>query len=316
MSTIIETGVGSLEANNFHLSEMISLEVNRLLTDTGNLRNTPYLKYGGSINGMGTDSIRVRKYGLGGRDSFAAAAAEDTDVSGSSTAVTVGYADVTVARQYLLRKISDLATMAGYGPDALNPMMLAADMAASYETRFAELTCDAADSFTTVKGSSSVDFTVDLFFNSIFGLEVADSNRGADGPFAAVLHPKALTDLQDSLRNETSNAVSMMQATAEMLDAKGKGYMGKLLGVDLYRSSHVNESAGAKFNYFLSPGGICYADGVPVQMAGNPDIVQLGKVIVELDRTATAAVTSIIGHAYIGFAILDDNRGLLAKCSA
>ena len=314
MSTIIETGSGSLEANGFHLNQMISLEVNRLLVDNANLRNTQFLRYAGSINGMGSDTIRVRRYGLGGYNSFRAAAAEDTDVSTVDN-VTVAYSDVTVARQYLLRKISDLATMAGYGPDALNPMLLAADMAASYETRFAELTCAMGKTFTTIKGSSSVDFTVDLFFESIFGLETAASNKGADGPFAAVLHPKALTDLQDSLRNETSNAVSMMQATAEMLRIKGKGYMGNLFGTEVYRSSHVTEAGGAKENFFIPPNALCYADGVPVQMSGNPDIVNLGKVVVELDRTATAAVTSIIGHAYIGFAKLEDDRGLVAKCS-
>jgi len=294
---------------------MISLEVNRLLVDNANLRNSPFIHYAGSINGMGTDTIRARKYGLGGRDSFAAATAEDHDHSADSTAVSVGYADIGVARQYLIRSISDLATMAGYGPDALNPVMLAADMAASYENRFAVMSCTQAASLGTIKGSNAVDFTVDLLFNAIFGLETADSNRGADGPFCAVLHPKALTDLQDSLRNETSNAVSMMTATEAMLQAKGKGFVGNLMGVEIYRSSHVTQGAGAFNNFFLSPGCLAYADGVPQLLPNFTDAVNLGKVLVEMERAGSSAVTRIVGHAYLGFAILDDNRGLLAKCS-
>jgi len=305
----------SLFSDGVRLEHMISLEINRLLTDTANLRNSPFLTYAGSINGMGTDTIRVRKYGLGGRDSFSDAGSENSDEAANYTDIDAEYADISVARQYLIRNISDLASMAGYGSQDLNPFILASDMAASYETRFAELTSDAADSFSTIKGSASVDFTVDLFFEAISALHVADSNRGADGPYALVMHPVALNQLQDSLRNETGNAISMMAATADMLAVKGKGYVGSLFGVDIYRSSHVNSAASAYFNYMLSPGAIGYADGVPTQLPSAVDFMTMGKVLVEMERQGTAASTQIIGHAYLGFSIIDQAKGLLVKSS-
>ena len=305
----------SLLSDGVRLSHMISLEINRLLTDTANLRNSPFLTYAGSINGLGTDTIRVRKYGLGGRDSFAAAGSENDDEAANFTDIDAEYADIQVARQYLIRNISDLASMAGYGSQDLNPFILASDMALSYETRFAELTSDAADSFSTIKGSSSVDFTVDLFFEAISALHIADSNRGADGPYALVLHPVALNQLQDSLRNETGNAISMMAATADMLAVKGKGYIGRLFGVDIYRSSHVNDAASAYFNYMISPGAIGYADGVPTQLPSAVDFMTMGKVLVEMQRDGTAATTEIIGHSYLGFSIIDQDKGLLVKSS-
>lgn len=305
----------SLYTDGVRLEHMISLEINRLLTDTANLRNSPFLTYAGSINGMGTDTIRVRKYGLGGRDSFSDAGSENSDEAANYTDIDAEWADISVARQYLIRNISDLASMAGYGSQDLNPFVLASDMAASYETRFAELTSDAADSFTTIKGSASVDFTVDLFFEAISALHVADSNRGADGPYALVMHPVALNQLQDSLRNETGNAISMMAATADMLAVKGKGYVGSLFGVDIYRSSHVNSAASAYFNYMLSPGAIGYADGVPTQLPSAVDFMTMGKVLVEMERQGTAASTQIIGHAYLGFSIIDQAKGLLVKSS-
>ena len=305
----------SLYTDGVRLEHMISLEINRLLTDTANLRNSPFLTYAGSINGMGTDTIRVRKYGLGGRDSFSDAGSENSDEAANYTDIDAEWADISVARQYLIRNISDLASMAGYGSQDLNPFVLASDMAASYETRFAELTSDAADSFTTIKGSASVDFTVDLFFEAISALHVADSNRGADGPYALVMHPVALNQLQDSLRNETGNAISMMAATADMLAVKGKGYVGSLFGVDIYRSSHVNSASSAYFNYMLSPGAIGYADGVPTQLPSAVDFMTMGKVLVEMERQGTAASTQIIGHAYLGFSIIDQAKGLLVKSS-
>lgn len=305
----------SLLTDGVRLSHMISLEINRLLTDTSNLRNSPYLSYAGSINGLGSNVIRIRKMGLGGRDSFASAGTENQDHSADYKDIDAAFADITVSRQYLIRNISDLASMAGYGAQDLNPFVLASDMALSYETRFSELTCDAADLFSTIKGGATSTMSVDLFFSGISALQTADSNIGADGPFAIVLHPKALNELQDSLRNETSNAISMMQATAEMLEVKGKGFVGKLFGVDVYRSSHVNDSAGAHFNYMLSPGAIGYADGIPTQLPKAVDFMQMGKVLVEMERDGASASTQIIGHAYLGFKIVDDNRGLLIKTS-
>ena len=115
----------------------------------------------------------------------------------------------------MIRQISDLGTLAGYGSQDLNPFNLASDMALSYEARFAQLTADCASLLTTnTVGSASVDMTVDLFFSAIASLQNADSGRGADASQSCiVLHPVALNSLQDSLRSESNNAVSMMQAT-------------------------------------------------------------------------------------------------------
>ena len=36
----------------------------------------------------------------------------------------------------------------------------------------------------------------------------------------------------------------------------------------------------------------------------------MGEVVIEMDRDATKALTRIVGHAYLGLAIIDDNRGV------
>mgnify|MGYP005666972037 CR=1 FL=1 len=307
-----------LDTSGFRLDHMISLEINRLLADTSNLRNSPFLQYAGSVNGLGTDTIRLRKYSMGGRDLFQAAGGaipEIEDEAGSAIDPTVSTADIQVARQYLIRQISDLGTLAGYGQQDLNPFMLAADMVNSYEARFAELTADTASGLSTnVVGSASDTMTVDLFFDAIQALQEADSNRGVDATdLCLVLHPKALGSLQDSLRSESNNAIAMMQATADMLEIKGRGYAGKLFGVDVYKSSFVNEAASAHENFMLSPRCIAYADGVPSQLPSAVDFMTMGKVLVEMQRQGTQALTQIIGHAYLGFGISDQNRGCLIK---
>jgi hypothetical protein len=105
----------------------------------------------------------------------------------------------------------------------------------------------------------------------------------------------------------------MMNATAEMLQVKGKGFVGSLFGVELYRSSYVTEAASAKNNFILSPGALGYADGVPTQLPKAVDFMTMGKVLVEMERQGASASTQIIGHAYLGFNVIDDNRGLVIK---
>lgn len=296
---------------DLRLSAMISQEINLLLRDVANLRNSPYISYVGSVNGMGSDTIRVRKAGLDGFDTFETPASE-----GASATVqdfTDAKVDIAVARLALMYKITDLASMTGFGGSDIDPFRLAQSMAGSYEATFADKTADAIDDFTNIVGSASTQLSVDDFFNGIFQLEKAASNKGAIAPFACILHPVALTELQDSLRNETGNAISYMSATQDMLMAKGPGYVGNLLGVDVYKSSYVNTDSGAYQSAMFGVGALGYADGIPSSLPGAAQQMQMGKILVEMERSGAEAITSIIGHGYLGLSVLDDDRGVLIK---
>lgn len=302
--------------DKLRLSAMISQEINLLLKDNANLRNTALLSYQGSINGSGSDTVRVRLAGLDGYDSMAAATSENSDESGNTTALTINSADLVAARQFIIYEMDDLASMTGFGGSDIDPFRIAQSIAGSYETRFAELTGVAAASFTTTAGLNTTTLSVDDFFDAIFELEQASSGSGAPGPYAAVLAPKALTELQDSLRNETGNAVSRMQSSMDMLSAKGENYAGNLFGVDVYRSAHVNENASSGFdNFVISPMALGYVDGIPAGVQGSADLMSMGKVVVEFDRRPMSASTFICGHAYLGLGIIEDARGvkLLSK---
>lgn len=298
--------VGSLR-----LAAMISSELTLLLRDTSNLRNSPFMSYVGSINGSGSDTIRVRQAGLDGRDVFETVSGEADAATTQSLATST--VDVVVARLVLMYKETDLASLSGYGNADIDPFRMAMSMAGSYDATFAAKTATAAQSFSTSVGSNATQFSVDDFFNGIFALEKADTNRGALAPYAAVLHPVALTELQDSLRNETGNAVSWAPASQEMLKAKGPGYTGDLLGVSTYRSSHVaSNGSGGYDNYIFGIGGLGFADGTPNNLPGAGAQIQVGSaVIVEIERDGERAVSKIIGHSYLGVAAIDVTRGAL-----
>lgn len=304
------SGSGGL-VGNLRLAAMISQEINLLLKDTSNLRNTPLLSYQGSINGTGSDTVRVRLAGLDGFDSMAAATSENHDHSADTTALTVQTALLVAARQYIIYEIDDLASMTGFGGSDIDPFRLAQSIAGSYETRFAELTGLAAASLTQVAGLNTTNLSVDDFFNAIFTLEQAASGAGAPGPYAAVLAPKALTELQDSLRNETGNAISRMQSSMDMLEAKGENFAGNLFGVDVYRSKHVNQNGSSGFdNYMISPGCIGYVDGIPVGVRGSADLMSMGKIVAEFDRRPMSSSTFIVGHAYLGMGLINADKGV------
>ncbi len=310
MATVDPIRFSNME-NILRLSAMISQEINLLLKDNANLRNTPLLSYQGSINGLGTDTVRVRLAGLDGYDSMSAAGSEISDEAANTTALTINKADLVAARQYIIYEMSDLSSMTGFGGADIDPFRIAQSISGSYEARFAELTGEAAASFTTTAGANTTTLSVDDFFDAIFALEQAASGAGAPGPYACVLDPKALTELQDSLRNETGNAISRMQSSMDMLQAKGENFAGNLFGVDVYRSKYVKENASSGFdNYMISPMALGYVDGIPAGVQGSADLMSMGKVVVEFDRRPMSASTFIVGHAYLGLGIIEDDRGV------
>lgn len=293
---------------DLRLAQILSMEIKLLLTDTANLRNSPFIDYAGSIAGVGSDTIRVRKAGLDGRDVFSALANEDDSIA--NTGLTDGHVDIVVARAGLKYQITDLASMTGMGANDIDVMRLAQSMAGSYEAYFAELTGDTIDDFTAVVGTSGVIFDVDTMLAGIFQLEQADSSRGVPGPYAAILHPKQLTELQDSLRNESNSIFAYSPATLEAIGMKGPGYVGRFLNVDLYSSSYVNTDGTDRQGALFGVGALSYADGVPAALPGSVDAMNMGPIVVELDRDPASASTSVVGHAYLGMAVIDDNRGV------
>jgi hypothetical protein len=49
---------------------------------------------------------------------------------------------------------------------------------------------------------------------------------------------------------------------------------------------------------------------MPAALPGAAQTMEMGEVMVEMDRDATKALTRIVGHCYLGMAIIDDDRGV------
>lgn len=298
---------------DLRLAKMISQEIKLLLQDSTNLRNSPFLDFVGSINGKGSDTIRVRKAGLDGYNQFSAFTGATEDSAVSDTALTDGHADVVVKRQALAYAISDLASMTGMGGGDIDPFRIADSIAKSYDSTFAELTGVSFAAFTTIKGSSGGSNTVAHLVDAIQALEAAASGKGAPGPYVCVLHPKQWADIQDNILSLSTGVLQFVPASYEAISAKGSHYKGSFLGVEIYTSSWVTNDGIDHLGAMWAPGAIGFASGMPAGLPGAVETMEMGEVLVEMDRDATKALTRIVGHAYLGMSIIDDNRGVVIK---
>ena len=288
------------------LAKILNNEIQLLLADRFSLRNHPSIFQAGNVSGRGSSVLSVPQAGLDGFDLMSATGGEIAATS--NVALTDGSADITISRFALRREISDLANMTD--SVGLTVERLAADMVGGYEMAVTNAICDTIDGFTTTAGTSGVDLSVDDFFSALFALEQAN----VPTPYVSVLHPVQVTDLQSSIRAE-GGAIQFMAATQEMLQAKGQGFAGSFLGVDIFKSSKVPTANGGadRAGAMMGFGAIGMAEGSvrPIAALGGALQFPAGTIIaVEYERTAATALTSITGNAYFGVAKLQDSMGV------
>ena len=297
---------------DLRITAMISQEIRLLLADSTSLRNTLYMTNVGSINGMGSDTIRVRKAGLDGYDAgqwstFSGAPEPDAV---TNTALTDSSVDVTVKRRALQYTVTDLASMTGMGAD-VDPARMAASIAASYDGFFADMTADAFAAFSDIESSASGSSLTVAAFMAAYQKLQNKSGKSVPGPYVCVMAAKSWGELQLALETATG-AIKFAPATYEAISAKGDNYKGSFLGVDIYTSSYVTNNGVDNLAGMWAPGAIGFATGTP-EPVGAVNVIRGDQVTVEFSRNASNASTAIVGHAYLGLSIIDDDRGVLLK---
>ena len=290
------------DLGNLRLAAMVENEVRAVLADMASIRNTGALLFAGDVAGIGSKSMRLRFADWGATTPFASAS-DGANVTAST--ITPSTVDVTVGRSALRYDITDLASMTGLGLD-IDPFSIANKMAMSAEARINQIITATFASATNSVGTSGVDMSVDDFYDAMFQLESESNN----GEFYCILHPQQLSDLRDSLRSESNNALAFSPATEDMLAIKGQGFAGRFGGVDIFKSAYVTEATGNKIGAMMSRGGIAYAVGTPRPLAGaGVEIRPAGTpVVVAFQRDESAGLTEVMGHLYCGASIAEDKR--------
>lgn len=294
-------------SGNARVSAVLHQTILEKLTDKASLVNHPYILAFNGMNGMGSSALQVPVVGLGGYNAMAAVA---DGTAATNTAITSAAATITIARQALVRQISDLASLTNSVAGGMGVSVdgLAEDMVGAFNKRVTAMLCGLSSGFSTSVGSTGTNMSVATFYDAIFALQLV-----ANDSFMAIMHPQQINDLISSLRSETGPG-QYLAATQEQVNAKGPGYRGTLFGVELFGSTQVpTANAGADYlGYMFSRGAVGYATGsaAPVRGAGEIILPAGTPIVVELARSAEAGLSTIVGSAFVGVAELDDARGV------
>lgn len=289
--------------SDLRMADLLAGEVQTLLADTYSLRDVPgALTYLGSINGRGSDTIRVPYAQI---DALSATANEITAVA--NTAVTDSSFTCAVVRNALAREVSDLAGMTARGPGDIGLSRLASLMVGGARMAFMDAVAAAVQGFSATAGGTGVNLSVDNWYTAVATLEVASN----EGPFFALLHPQQWADLQTSIRSETG-AVEHRPDHIGSADIRGQGYAGSFLGVDIYLSSRVDavNTASDRNGAMWSQGALAFADGTPVPVPGAIMSAPDRQLTIEIQRPDRSATSLVIGHSYFGVSLAEDARGV------
>lgn len=291
-------------SGDLRVTEALAADYELLLADRFSLLGHPAIMYAGNCAASGSTVIKVPLAGLMGYDRMAAVA---ENAATSSTSVTDSSATITVARQAIERRISDINDMVD--SIGLNLDALIADGVGSYAMRWMEMLCDLLDNFSSTVGTTAVDMDADDFFSAQFTLLQAS----VPTPYLFVGYPVQVTDLQNSIRAE-SGPWQYRTDVQDFFTARGQGVQGSLNGVDIVASSLVPtanagaDSGGAMFGN----GAIAYADGLPRAIRGAGEVIFPAgtRLYTELERDASGALTKIVHNGFLGFAEIQDSKGV------
>jgi len=290
---------------DFRMATRLDEALNVSLHDMADIRSMPGAVLNlGTVNQSGSDTHQIRFADLG-QDPMVADATEDAQTAGTGVTTSTNTPSIAVVRQVLGREISDLGIITGFSSD-LNPQTLAADMKMGYTLRFMDLVATAIATAGTDVGTSTVNMSVDDFYDATFQLEITDNN----GPFYSLLHGRQTADFRESLRGE-GGALQFREPAGRFLDLKGQGLQGDFLGVNVFKSSRVTSAGGNRHGAMWSAGALGYKTGQlgAENFLGTASIVvQIGEVTVEIAHTVGGGKVQVFGDAYLGLSLLEDAR--------
>lgn len=283
------------------VAEVLSQDYMLLAAERQSLPNHPALVYGGDFagSGAGVDSAdrKIPILGFMGYD-LPAAVAEGTKIVPSVMADQS--VSVTVARRGKAYQPSDEARFTD-SLGVLNTEAFARDAVVSRDLALSSLIASLVGGFSLSQATTGVDLTVTLFLAAIADLEVGSQGAAGPGSILGVLHHRQVGDLRSSLALSTAGAVQWSPVAQEMMTAKAAGYVGNVMGVDLYSSGFVpTANAGAdRAGGLFTTGGIVWADMSPT--ADTPGQTVIGsKVLYEHDRDGLAGLTAYVMSCWLG----------------
>lgn len=214
--------------------------------------------------------------------------------------------ELILAKYSRAYQITDLVGVAG---SPINMQRIVMNLMQGLELTLTAQMAATFASFTSQVGTGASTLVVDDVLDASFALNLVDNQ----GPYACVLSPKAMNEFKDDLRGQ-QNLMAYNVPSQDQLTGKGPGFQGSWNGIELWQSSSVVTAAAVTSSAMMSQNAIAYQLGNVAQMQGHIPaanlIVNTPEMVVELDRSALAGMSSAVVHAYLATAIANQSRGV------
>jgi hypothetical protein len=270
----------------------------------------------GSVSGTGSLASQIAQVAMA--DAMVAANVDEVTAPGN-TDLTTDAVNITVARQVLVRTVTDLYALVGGPAPGIN--LLAQDMANAASLRFTDMICGLFPSLSQVAGSTGQALSVDDIADAHYKLIQAR----VGGQLSAVLSPKQLTDFLDSLRGEGGSAAFNPATEAIQSSQAGLGYglQGSWRGINFWSADSVTTVSTDKVGAMFGPSAYGYMEAVPadvLSLAGPGSFASVtpagAPIFVEFERDAARGHTKIVGNYFVGVAEMEDAAGVKIVSSA
>jgi hypothetical protein len=297
-------------ADNAGLAHVVAAPARALLYDPTDLRaaltKMPFTPNAGSA------TTKTAQYAKG--KAFATMASE-ISFTGGNTDIGDASFDLTVARRVLKYQMSELWRLTGIS-GVIDPDQIAEIIFEASGITITDMACATFGSFTAVAGDTSAANSVDALFDGMFALNSAR----ATGNYTTVQHPTQFNQLVTSVRDETG--VLQFQSASELADlarAKGPGFKGRILNIDIFDSDSVGQDGGSSYyqGAMFDAGAIQYQEAptsqMPPMVAPNLVVIDAGVVRLVFEYDADHGLTKMVGDYFPAVSIGENARGVMMR---
>jgi len=280
------------------VEEMIREEI----TERLNVLQAGLLQGVGDLQGTGSDTLRITRFGSVGFAEAMTAMATETDPI-VPTSWTENLDTVVIARYGLAKEETYTNQIQGRA-QSVHLDLLASKVPDSFlATLRAQMSvAGAAIAASTGNGAVAWSFDDELDYIAAF-----HETEGFEGDLVTVRHPEQFSDLRDSLRNEP--AYQFPEAMTAIQSVRPGGAAFDFLGSRNFSSFDVTTAAGAHQGYAYVPGALIWAvaSTMPIQPK-HPStamfIPEFG-LILERDGEANQATSRFDVNAFFGVSSVD-----------
>ncbi len=219
--------------------------------------------------------------------------------------ITTDLPTITVARYALDRDLADFASSLD-ATGALDEVALADALVTAANLTTLTLLNTCIGTITAIVGTSGATMTHATMLTAKQTLRTAR----VGGPYVALMHPKQFNEWETDFHSLGGAVALKTDQAVEMSRLTGGSYMGSWDNVDVYVSTKIATDGTDHIGGLWGMNCIGWKSMRAKPQLGRILLADGGFVVAEAERSAKAALTSIVGNMYVGIGLLQTAGGV------